>query len=158
MGEPEIYPAAGKGGSLEIRLIVLSVICLIAAIMDIYSCKVRNYLIITGVLTGYLFNCHIHGIQGLAVSTAGLLIPLLSMMAFYRLRMFGAGDLKLFAMTGAFTGPKDIVFIMVAALVAGAVIGGLKIILSEEREGPVKIRFAIPTFVGVAAYSLGLLF
>ena len=125
--------------------------------MDIFSYKVKNYLIIAGVLTGYFFCIHTLGVRGLVFSTAGLLIPLLSLMAFYRLKFFGAGDLKLFAMIGTFTGPKEVVFVMVAALVAGAVIGGIKMLLSEREDRLTKIRFAIPTFLGVMALAVGLI-
>ena len=87
----------------------------------------------------------------------GLCIPLLSMAVFYRFRLFGAGDLKLFAMIGAMTGPEDIVFIMAASFVLGAVIGAVKIVFSDGSTGLHKIRFAVPTFLGVTSYVFGII-
>ncbi len=141
---------------MEARLIVLLILCLIAAIMDFYTFKVKNYLIVAGIIAGYYFFAHKCGVQGLAVSTLGLCIPLLSMAAFYRIRLFGAGDLKLFAMIGSLTGPRDIILIMIASFFIGAVIGGVKIVFFERTPGVHRIRFAIPVFLGVTAYVFGL--
>ena len=142
---------------MEIKYTVLLVFCLIAAVMDLYTCKVKNPLIVAGIVTGYLFCAHTLGMRGLLVSTAGLLIPLLSLMAFYRHGFFGAGDLKLFAMIGSFIGPEDIVFVMTASLFAGAVIGSVKLLLSEKEDSLHRIRFALPTFLGVAAVVFGVI-
>ncbi|MCR4656385.1 MAG: A24 family peptidase [Lachnospiraceae bacterium] len=142
---------------MEARLIVLLGLCLLAAIMDIYSYKVKNHLIIVGVLAGNIFFIHSYGIQGLLYSMLGLCIPLLSMAVFYRFRLFGAGDLKLFAMIGAITGPKDIAIIMAASFVLGAVIGAVKIVFFDKSTGLHKIRFAVPTFLGVASYVFGII-
>ncbi len=142
---------------MEARFIILFSLCLLAAVTDIYSYKVKNHIIVTGILAGYIFFIHSYGIQGLLYSTLGLCIPLLSMMAFYRFKLFGAGDLKLFAMIGAITGPKDIAIIMAMTFVFGAVIGAVKIVFLDRSLGLHKIRFAVPTFLGVAAYVFGVI-
>ncbi len=142
---------------MEIKYIVLLIFCLIAAVMDLYSCKVKNSLIAAGIVTGFIFCAHTQGMRGLLASAFGLLIPLLSLMAFYRHGFFGAGDLKLFAMTGAFTGPGKIVYVMVASFLAGAIIGSVKLLLSEREDSLHKIRFALPTFIGVAFLVFGVI-
>ncbi len=142
---------------MEIKYIVLLIFSLIAAIMDIYLYKVRNYLIVAGILTGYLFCTHTQGMRGFMASSAGLLIPLLIMIPFYRHKYFGAGDIKLFAMIGTFTGPKDVVFVIAASLFAGAVLGGIELLLSDREDRLHHIRFAIPTFFGVSALAFGVI-
>ncbi len=124
--------------------------------MDFISYKVSNYLILTGIILGSVIS-HRQGMPGLMQSLAGLCIPLLSLFVFYRYRFFGAGDLKLFSMIGCFTGPKEIMYIIAAALAIGAVIGVAKILVINEGEEPCRIRFAIPTFLSVVLYCLGII-
>ncbi|MBQ8971316.1 MAG: prepilin peptidase [Lachnospiraceae bacterium] len=142
---------------MELRLILLLILSLIAAIMDIVSYKVSNYLILTGIISGLVFSTIASGMQGLFSSFTGLCIPLLSMFVFYRIGLFGAGDLKLFSMIGAIIGPKDIVAVMVMSFIAGAFIGLVKVLALERTKGLHKIRFAVPTFFGVLIYLGGFL-
>ena len=52
---------------------------------------------------------------------AGALLPLLVLLPLFRLRMFGAGDLKLLAVTGSFLGPEGSMRCLLDALwLAGA--------------------------------------
>ena len=60
-------------------------------------------------------------------------------------------------MIGAITGPKDIAIIMAMTFVFGAVIGAVKIVFLDRSLGLHKIRFAVPTFLGVAAYVFGVI-
>ena len=142
---------------MELRFIFLLVLSLAAAIMDILSYKISNYLILTGILSGLGFSFIATGMQGLSGSFAGLCIPHLSMFVFYRLGLFGAGDLKLFSMIGAFVGPGDVVLVMAVSFLAGAFLGLIKILALERRKGLHKIRFAVPTFFGVLIYIGGFL-
>ena len=142
---------------MTVKLIILLILCLTAAVMDMITLKVNNSLIITGCLTGLFYSFHENGIHSLALSLLGALIPVLLLFIPFILKLFGAGDIKLFSMIGVFLGPSDILLAILYAFLAGAIIGTLKYIISFNERGPHKIPFALPTFLGVLVMTGGML-
>jgi prepilin peptidase CpaA len=62
------------------------------------------------------------GALGPLASIEGLALGLAILLPMYMLRAMGAGDVKLLAMVGAFTGPAAIVGIAIATLLAGGLL------------------------------------
>ncbi len=113
----------------------------IAAITDFRTGKIPNWLTLPGALAGLGYSVVAHGTQGLWLSVLGLLICFLVPAIVYwssKGRAIGGGDLKLFALLGAWLGPSAglelqltaFVFVMVLAFVQltwrGKLLGVLK--------------------------------
>ncbi len=102
--------------------ILLSLILLIAAFTDLRQHKVYNWLTFPGLVLGLGLNLAQQGLPGLWFSLLGLLIGgLLFFPAFFWGGM-GAGDIKLMAVIGAFTGAAFVVNAALYAAMAGGII------------------------------------
>ncbi|MHC5010024.1 MAG: prepilin peptidase [Planctomycetota bacterium] len=72
------------------------------------------------------------GAGALAGALVILAIRWLGYLAF-RKEAMGLGDVKLLAFIGALTGPRDVLYVLILACFAGAVIGGLRLAWSRRR-------------------------
>lgn len=103
-------------------LMILSILLLIACWQDFHDYRIKNNLIIIGTIFGIALNTFLSADTGFLDSTAGLGLGLLLLLPLYLLRVMGAGDVKLLAMTGAFVGPHDIFWVFLYTLVAGGLL------------------------------------
>ena len=81
------------------------VLTALAAVRDLQTGKIPNRLIAAGLAAGLVLRTLFEGPAGLASAIPGALLPLLLLFPLFYLRMQGAGDIKLLAMTGCYLGP-----------------------------------------------------
>jgi prepilin peptidase CpaA len=122
-----------------LNAIELILICLVAqaAITDLAVRKIPNVLVLSGLLLALLLHL-LGGPRWAPVShwLAGSLAGFFLFLPLYLARGMAAGDVKLMAMVGAFTGPLAAVKIAVAASLAGGVIALLMLLWSGRwRDG-----------------------
>lgn len=101
---------------------VLLVLLVLAALQDVRHFRIANALTLGGAVLGAGLSVILPEGQGLAWSLAGWLVGLLILMPLYALGAMGAGDVKLLAMAGAFTGPAGAALIGLYTLIAGGVL------------------------------------
>lgn len=111
--------------ALSPRTGVLMTLLLIAAVIDVRTSRIPNWLVLAGALYGLAYNA----ISPLYADDASILFPLgglavglAALLPAYLLRVIGAGDVKLMAMVGAFLGAWATVGAVLATLVAGGVL------------------------------------
>jgi len=104
-----------------IKLLVLLVILSLAVWSDIRTYRIRNWLTALGLATGMLFQYQENGMYGLAIWGTGVLLPVVVFGILFALKMFGAGDVKLFSVVGAFLGSGSLWKIILLALLIGGV-------------------------------------
>lgn len=104
---------------------VLMVLLLIAAVIDVRSSRIPNWLVFGGALYGLIYNCisplYARDI-GILFALGGLAVGLAALLPAYLFRVMGAGDVKLMAMVGAFLGASATVGAVLATLIAGGVL------------------------------------
>ncbi len=124
---------------MTIKFIFL-IYLLIAAGMDIFSRKVNNIWIITGIFLAGALLCF----PGSARSVDSVLasaVVLLLVYPLYRYRMIGAGDGKLIAVTAFFTYPGDFFRCLLWTFMIASVYGyGKDIYYGSAFAGLVKLR------------------
>jgi prepilin peptidase CpaA len=91
----------------------------IAAILDLRTKRIPNWLNAAAVLLAVLISVVDSGAHGLAASGAGLLTGGLLFLPFYVAGGFGAGDVKAMGAVGAFLGPRGALITAAWILVAG---------------------------------------
>lgn len=101
-------------------LLLLMVVA--AAINDLVSRRIPNLLLLSGFLAASL----LHALspepgQALFAGFAGAAVGLLIFLPFYLVRGMAAGDVKMMATVGAFTGPAAVLHIAILAWCAGGV-------------------------------------
>lgn len=89
---------------------------------DFYWRKIPNILIACGGLLALLIQFYLGGIAGVFRAVLGMLLPCLVLYVLFSIGALGAGDIKLFAMIGAFLGTYRTILCMIIAFAVGAVI------------------------------------
>jgi prepilin peptidase CpaA len=111
--------------ALSPRTGVLMALLLIAAVIDVRSSRIPNWLVFGGALYGLVYNAispvYARDI-GILFALGGLGVGLAALLPAYFFKVMGAGDVKLMAMVGAFLGASATVGAVLATLVAGGVL------------------------------------
>ena len=166
------------------KYVFLGVVVLWAVITDLKYEKITNNIIIAG-LIGVLVNLLLNfSIQKAVFSGAGILFPILCLFPLFYFHMFGAGDIKLLAVTGGLLGCRGVLFCLIVSIFAAAVISVYKMCryqLFQERfayfshymkiylktrkrvpyynsdlSGYAKLHFSVPVAISVAVYFLAI--
>ena len=101
-----------------------ALICaMIGAVSDIRAGRIPNWLTYGGLVVGLTLRTILEGWRGLGQGAAGILAGGGIFFLFYLVRGMGAGDVKLMAAVGAWTGVRPAVVVMIATAVAGGILG-----------------------------------
>jgi prepilin peptidase CpaA len=93
----------------------------VAAITDMRSRIIPNWLCATGILAGFVLQISLHGWSGAMSASSGFGLALAIYVPLFLLRAMGGGDVKLMAAVGALAGPND----WFAIFLLASVLGGL---------------------------------
>lgn len=104
------------------RLGLLAGFLLAAVFTDMASRKIPNKLVLAGMVVGLLAQAFLPGGDGFLSALKGLLFGFGLFLPLYLLRVMGAGDVKLMAMVGCFTGSPAIFGVVLCTLLAGGVL------------------------------------
>ena len=144
-------------------LLTLFVFC---AISDLLTRKIPNFFVYLGCLACGSYSYLTSGLRGLFLSALPFLTVMIIGHPFYRHRLFGAGDIKLRALLGAYAGFDGMLPLYFRIFFIGGVIGTGKILRqnfdsrgtrylqkiarnrNEKDWDANKIAFAVPVFLG----------
>ena len=93
----------------------------LAAIADVRTRRIPNWLTLVALLLGVAGNTWLHGPAGALTALAGAALGIGLLLPFYAMGAIGAGDVKLLGALGAVLGPLA----LVSVAVYGALVGGL---------------------------------
>ena len=99
----------------------MAIVTAIAAVTDLHSRIIPNWLVVTGLALGFGLNTYLYGWAGLLAAFLGFGLALALYIPLFLLRAMGGGDVKLMAAVGALAGPKDWFTIFVLASLLGGV-------------------------------------
>lgn len=119
-------------------MMVVLVMILIAMFFDERSRRIPNFITFPGMLLGLLTNSYLNGAQGIRDAIIGIVTPVILLFVFYALRMIGAGDIKLFAAIGAFTGVLFALKIIVMSILCGGIIATVLVIVRKNAVSRIK--------------------
>jgi prepilin peptidase CpaA len=104
---------------------VLIALLSFAAIVDVRTGRIPNWLVFGGAAYGLLYNA-IFPVSprdiGILIGLGGCTVGLGVLLPFYMFRVMGAGDVKLMAMVGAFLGVSATLKAALATFIAGGVL------------------------------------
>ena len=104
-------------------LIVTPLIALLSAAAwhDVRSFRIPNAITVPGVLIGIALNTFLPSGLGFTPALYGFALGLFGLLPLYLLRIWGAGDVKLMAVVGAFLGPAGLWGSLLASLLIGGI-------------------------------------
>jgi len=106
------------------RTAVLFALLVIAAIHDVRTYRIPNWLTMGGAAFGLIFSLFVpfpeHG--GLYWALGGLALGMTLMLPLYAMKVMGAGDVKLMAMAGSLLGVHDVIFAVIATFIFGGIL------------------------------------
>ena len=101
-------------------IVFLSILLLAAAIIDLKTYRIPNYLILSGILAALAFHFSSDGFNGLLFSFLGIVVGIGLLIIPYLMGGMGAGDAKLMGAVGGMLGPKGVfIAFLLTALVGG---------------------------------------
>lgn len=117
-----------------------------AFITDIRSMRIPNWITVTALLTGLLVQAVVQGWQGLLFAICGAVAGFVLLLIMYSIGAVGAGDVKLFAGIGAWTGVLFTAQVIMYSVFFGALIGW--VIVLRRREMGMRLRKTINSLTG----------
>ena len=111
---------------------VVLVLALVAAIWDLRTRRIPNWLVLTGLIAGFGLNGVLSGLAGLEAALIGMLTGFGIYLALYLLHAMGAGDVKFMAAVGSLVGWRWWFHIFFVAVIVGAA-AGLMLALAKGR-------------------------
>jgi prepilin peptidase CpaA len=116
----------------------VSVLCglmaAIAAVTDWRSRRIPNWLTAPGALVGLAANTAAYGWLGAKSSLLGLALGLALLLPFVLIRVLGAGDWKLAGAVGSFLGPRQLIGVLIIAMLVAGVMA-MALIIYKRRVG-----------------------
>ena len=109
---------------LKISALLLT---LFSAISDIRTYKVPNILLIIFAAAGLAEQWIFFGRKGLLNAAGAVLLVFLLVGWLFLFRMLGAGDIKLFAVCGIYTGAKSVLYLMLFSFVFAGIYALVKL-------------------------------
>jgi prepilin peptidase CpaA len=109
----------------------VTILLVVAAVIDGRSRRVPNWLTFPMALAGLVVAFVVGGPGALGTSAAGLALGLALLLPLYSIGGMGAGDVKLLAALGAWTGP----YVLLMSFVVGVLVGGVMAMIMIFRSG-----------------------
>lgn len=119
-----------------------------ALLTDVRTMKIPNVLTVSAALSGLLVRTGVQGITGLAEACAGLLAGFALLLVLHIFGAVGAGDVKLFAAIGAWTGIPFTLRVLVYSIALAAAAGFI-LWMWRRAQRPAKIPFMLAVFPAV---------
>jgi prepilin peptidase CpaA len=109
----------------------------VAAIADVWSRRIPNWVTFGTLALGLLLNTYLRGEEGAALALVGALLGIGLLLPFYAVGGVKAGDVKLLGAVGAVLGPQA----LVSVALYGALAGGLRSAVILLRRGYLRLAF-----------------
>lgn len=123
---------------------------------DIRTEKIRNRLILTGLVLGFIIQIYEKGYSCIPFWFIQISIPIILFYPIFRIGALGAGDIKLFSVIAGFLTLHTWWVCIEIAFLAGAVMGLLKLLLKKHVKDVHTIHFSVPILAGYL-YCLGVM-
>ena len=110
----------------------LAALVLVAAVCDIRSRDIPNWLTLGGIVAGLVLHPYLAGWAGLKFAAAGLGLAIVMFIPLFILRWLGGGDVKLMVAVGALAGTYNLFIIFIMDALLGGVVA-LAAVLFRKR-------------------------
>jgi prepilin peptidase CpaA len=107
---------------------LVTVVLVVAAVIDGIQLKVPNWLTYPFVITGWVYSVSAYGLEGLGWTVLGTIVGLVLLLPAYSIGGMGAGDVKLMMGIGAWVHVSTTFYAFCATTIVGAVLAVLMVL------------------------------
>lgn len=111
---------------------ILIAVFSIAVIVDLHSYRIPNLCVLAGALAGMVMMYMSYSFEGILVACVSMLFIFMVFYPFYLIGGLGAGDIKLFMMTGCFISQKQMIIYLLVTFVIAAIAAAVKLLMYHE--------------------------
>jgi prepilin peptidase CpaA len=111
---------------------ILIGVFIVAIYTDMKYYRIPNLLILTGIVLGIAYSIYNYSYKAALESLLCMAIVFIVFYPFYKLGGLGAGDVKLFMMTGCFIRNESLLNFIFVTMIIGAAISIVKLVLFKE--------------------------
>jgi prepilin peptidase CpaA len=111
---------------------LLSIVLIVAAVIDGWKLKVPNWITLPLVLSGWVYSTAYFGWEGLGWSLLGTMVGLALLLPAYAIGGMGAGDVKLLAGVGAWVWATTTLYAFCVSAIIGGVIAVAMVVLRRD--------------------------
>lgn len=109
--------------------------------MDFKRDRIYNGWIFFGILAGLFFHVQEDGWYGVCGAVVPLLIPFVLLYPIYKIGALGAGDIKLFMLSGSFLTTEQLVHVIVVSFIIAGLFSLMKMI--SEKNGKERMQYLL---------------
>ncbi|NLX94659.1 MAG: prepilin peptidase [Rhodopirellula sp.] len=121
-----------SGGLVLLVCWLVTVVLVVAAVIDGWKLKVPNWITFPMILSGWVASTAMFGFSGLAWSLVGTAVGLALLMPAYAIGGMGAGDVKLLAGVGAWVGAAHTFWAFLISAVVGGIIAMIMVLYRRK--------------------------
>jgi Flp pilus assembly protein protease CpaA len=111
---------------------ILIGVFIVAIFTDLKYYKIPNLLILIGIISGLVYSAFKYSYKAIPQSLLCMAVVFICFYPFYIIKGLGAGDIKLFMMTGCFIRNDSLLNFILVTMIIGAVISIIKMIVHKE--------------------------
>lgn len=127
----ELLTAYGSAIAENWTVWLVTIVLIVAAVIDGFELKVPNWVTFPFILTGWAYSTYAFGLEGLGWSLLGTVVGLALLMPAYAIGGMGAGDVKLLAGVGAWVYGVHTAYAFAATAVIGAVLAVAMVLIQR---------------------------
>ncbi|WP_425617432.1 prepilin peptidase [Anatilimnocola sp. NA78] len=128
----DTFAALGEVMAQHWTVWLVTVVLILAAVIDGFELKVPNWVTFPFILSGWVYSGVAFGWEGLAWSLGGTVLGLLLLLPAYAIGGMGAGDVKLLAGIGAWIYASQLLYSFAIAVIVGAVLAVAMVLIRGE--------------------------
>lgn len=117
---------------IDLELLALLTIVVIAIVQDLCYMKISNWLIVIGLSIGMTSRIERAGWRSFVPGMWNILIPVLLLYLLFRMRVLGAGDIKLFSVIGSFLSLEQLMKCIIYSFLIGATISVVLLLANKN--------------------------
>ncbi len=132
----------------------------LAVAEDVWHMKISNRMILCGLFWGFVIRLMRDGPVGIPLYVLNVLLPVVLLILLFQLHVLGAGDIKLFSVTGSFLTTGQLMRVIAFSFLIAAVVGTgmvmqIRCVEKKVQHKYTKMHFSIPIILAVVLVSGG---
>lgn len=113
-------------------MLLLFSILIFASFQDARTGKISNWLILIGMILGFVLQTHLYGLWGIFQIIITCVVPFFILFPLFKIGVLGAGDIKIFIVMGFYMNLTDLLICIIISFIIAAIPALVKLYKEES--------------------------